>query len=83
MDKHITGMSMNVSPGTVVVNGKPVEARSAALTIGIDKYGQWRLSSVEASLSWWRRRLVALAYWHPPKPKAVEPEPTTYEDEWD
>ena len=80
--KHILGFNMNISPGRVIVKGKEVQAQSAILSIGIDQWGSYRLSSVEASLSWWRRALVNLAYWHrTPKPAPVDNR--IYYDEYD
>ena len=81
MTKMLTGLSMHVSPGRVVVKGREVEARGGAVVIGVDRWGTFRLSNVEASLSWWRRALVNLAYWHFTPKRATEPT-SIYDDDW-
>lgn len=82
MGKTVVGLSLNVSAGRVIVNGKQVEARSSALAFGIDRWGTWRLTSIESGLSWWRRALINLAYWHPASRSEPIPE-TTYADGYD
>lgn len=82
MRKDVVGLSLTVAPGEVTIGGKHVEVRPSALAFGIDRWGNWRLSSVEAALPWWRRALVNLAYWHR-TPRPPKPDTRTYDDGWD
>ena len=62
MEQYTDDLTVGMSAGKVVVQGKEVSTKSQTLQIALDSKGRYRLFSTEERLSWWRRQLVKWAY---------------------